>query len=265
MGAWAWWKRTVDSWAENHAADPKPWTLFKHAMRDYRQHVGLLMGIVLIVAIPVAVLSNFVVTPGSDTTLSAYVALAQLILNLAVIYTVIQLIKGKQPTIREAYYRGSAALVRLLLVSVMLILMLVFAVFGLFIIVTGAITSGGGFTGGELALLTVLGSLLAIPSVILITRSFWAIYIVIESDSWPVQAIRQSRAITKGRVVVILSRVAALVLFLILLMLIPMGIFLTLQAVTGWMIWSMFLQILASVVVLPLANFYLYRYYQRLK
>ncbi|HUC20995.1 MAG TPA: hypothetical protein VMR98_05915, partial [Candidatus Polarisedimenticolaceae bacterium] len=117
-------------------AKVSPWQLFKQALRDYRMHWSLLVGIILVVSLPIVVLSALkIVDTSSDTTASAYLGFAQLAMNTAIIYAIVQVMRGeKPPTIRQAYYKGSGAFLRLFLVSFLLVLMLMFLLLGVFIV-----------------------------------------------------------------------------------------------------------------------------------
>lgn len=257
-------KAILQGWAADHMGLPRPWTLFKRALKDYRENWLQLAKIIGIVAVPVAILSGTVATPTADTTSSAYLSFAQLAMNVAAVYTIIKMVNGKKVGVREAYYTGSSVLIRLMLLSVLLVLMLALATIGLFILGAGTAT-GSALPPFAVLLIVLLAVALAIPSVVMLVRSGWGIYILFESEKGPIEAIRESRKFTKGKVVVTLSRLVALGFFVLLLMLIPAGVLISLSYVTGWVIWTILLQILANLTILPISSFYLYRYYQRLK
>jgi len=254
----------MGGWREQHRTHQKPWALFKTSLRDYRANWMVILGTTLIVALPVAILSNFGVDAAGNTTASAYLAFVQLAMNVAVIYIVIKVVTGKPVTIREAYYEGSAMLVRLVLVSLLLVLMLLPLVVALVIVSAGVLAPGTALGGIEQVLLLLLALLIAIPSVILVARGVWALYVIFESQDGPIQATVRSRKITKGKVVIILGRFLALLGFLIGVLLIPAVVLLFLGNLTHWTVWSVILQVIITITVLPLANFYLYRYYREL-
>lgn len=256
--------RMMSGWREQHQAQQKPWALFKTSVRDYRANWKVMLGTTLIVALPVAILSNFGVDAAGDTTASAYLAFVQLAMNVAVIYIVTKVVAGKRVTIREAYYEGSAMLVRLVLVSLLLVVMLLPLVVALVIVSAGVLAPGTALGGVEQALLLLLALLIAIPSVILLARGVWALYVIFESKDGPIQATARSRKITKGNVLVILGRLLALLGFLVGILLIPAAVLLLLGSLTHWSVWSVILQVIITITVLPLANFYLYRYYREL-
>jgi len=260
----SWIGTMVSGWREQHRAHQKPWALFKTSLRDYRANWQVVLGATLIVALPVAILSNFGVDAAGDTTASAYLAFVQLAMNVAVIYIVTKVVTGKPVTIREAYYEGSAMLVRLVLVSLLLVLMLLPLVVALVIVSAGVLAPGAALGGAEQVLLLLLALLIAAPSIILLARGVWALYVIFEGKEGPIQATTRSRKITKGKVLVILGRCIALLVFLIGLLLVPAAVLLLLGSLTHWTAWSVILQVIITITVLPLANFYLYRYYREL-
>lgn len=261
---WTWWGNVVAHWAEENAALPKPWPVFKEALVDYRNNWKLLIGVVSIVAIPVAILSNTIVDPASDTTLAAYMAVAQLIMNAAVVYAVVTLNSGKSARIRDAYYEGSAGFVRLILLSLALLIMLLPLIVGVAILVTGVIAPGTGLNPVEVLLLVLLAVVIAIPSVVLIVRSIWAIYVIFETKQGPLEAIGASRQLTRGRRLPLLGRLIGVGLLLIPCLLPVVGILLGINYVLHWTVVNILLGILLSIFVLPVSNLYLYRMYKGL-
>lgn len=259
-------KATFGGWRQQHKhkTHQKPWSLFKTAIRDYRANWQVMLGATLIVALPVAILSNYGVDASGDTSSSAYLAFIQLAMNVAVVYIVTKVVAGKTVTIRQAYYEGSAMLVRLVLVSLLLVVMLLPLVLALVIISAGVLAPGAVLNGGEQILLIVLALLIAIPSLVLLTRGLWALYVIFEGPAGPIQAVAQSRRITKGKVMMAMGRLVALLGFLIAILLVPGAVLILLGSLTHWTLWAIILQVLITLTVLPLANFYLYRYYREL-
>ncbi len=245
-----------------------PWQLLKQSFRDYRQHWALLIGIMLIVSLPVALLAALgVVDTSTDTTTSAYVGFAQVAMNAAVIYAIVRIVHRVEilPTIRQSYYRGSAAIVRLFLVSVLLVSMLLFLLLGLFIVVTGVVAPDTPLQIGEQVLLSGLALAIAVPSLWLLPRSLWAIYLIFESGVGPAQAVKASWKLTVGRTWSSLGHLAALGIFLLLLLALPVICLVVLQASTRWPIWEPVLQLVATFIVVPVSNLYLYRYLRTLQ
>jgi hypothetical protein len=261
---WGWTKARFQGWGKHSKTHRSPWLLFKASLQDYRANWSLITGATLIVGLPVAILSSYNTNSSGDTTGSAYLAFMQLAMNVAVIYIAVKLVAGQRTTIRAAYYEGSAMLIRLVLVSVLLVLMMLPLVLGVIIIGIGVLAPTAGLNLPEQLLLTVLAILVATPSVILVTRGLWAVYRIFEGPEGPIQAVRYSRQLTKGSVLVSLGRLLALAGFLVVILLIPVVILVAAGDLTHWGAWGIVLQILITLTVLPLGNLYLYRYYLEL-
>lgn len=239
-----------------------PLGLLKQALHDYYRHRGLITGIILVVSLPLLVLQAYnVIDTNSDTTAAAYASFAQLVMNMAVIYASITIVSRQSlPRVRDAYYKGSAALVRLFLVSVMLVLMLLFLLLGLFIAAAGVLSPNASLQFGEQALLIGLAIIVSLPSFWLLPRSVFSIYMVFESEIGPLQAVQAAWKTTTRRTWRTLGYMAALGIFLLLLMALPLGIMFILQALTQWTVWASVLQLVATLIIIPVSNLYLYRY-----
>ena len=244
---------------------PGSWGLLKGALRHYKQHFWQLLGIVMLVSLPVALIGAFA-GAGGDTATSAYLTFAQLSMNAAITYAVIQILHHKAEVgIRRAYYDGSGALVRLILVWFMMVVMLIPALLGILVLQYGIIAPGTVLGAGEKALLIVLAGLLILPSIYLIIRSLWATFVIFETPDGPVQALGQSWGLSRKRVLATIGRIGALVIFLLLLLALPVIALTFLGQLTKLAIFGVILQVTAAAIVLPVANLYAYRLYQALK
>jgi hypothetical protein len=244
---------------------PGGWGLFKRSLSQYRASVGVILPLVLIVDIPVSLLTTYVVDPTADSSASAYITLAQVAMLAALLYAVVRLARGKAVTVRQAYYEGSALLVRLLLLSVLLLLMLIPLIIGGFILSTGVIAPDALLAPGEQALLILIAVLVSIPSLILFARGYWSVFVLAETDKGPIEAVRVSRRISKDKVWPTLGRLALLALLLVAVLIIPVGILGVAGSIFHLSILFVLLQILTAVIVLPITNFYLYFYYVELQ
>jgi hypothetical protein len=251
-------------WRLQHSAHEKPWKLFKRAIKDYRANWKSITAVVTIVALPVAILSTYTVDPASDTALSAYLAFAQVAMNTALIFMVVQRMNGKKSSIRQAYYAGSAMLVRLLLVSLLIVVMLIPLLIGVLILAIGVLDPNAPLTVGEQLLLVLLAVIIATPSIALTTRGLWAIFVIYETELGPIQAVSESRRLTKGKLIVSLGRLVALGLLLLATVLVPALVLVVLNSLTGSGIFVVLLQLTITLTVLPLGYLYLYRYYRGL-
>jgi hypothetical protein len=249
------------------------WRLFRKSLSEYRSHWRILVGVVAVVAVPVSLFTTYFVanttnasTSNTSSTSTAYITFAQLCMNAALIYTVIQLYRDKAVSMRRAYYVGSAPLVRLVLVAFLLVLSLLPMVLGLKIIEAGLPVPGEvQLAGGEMALLALVAFIVAIPSIFLIARTIWAIYVIFETDLGPIQAIKASWRMTRGHTWQAVGRLFALVCLLFLLVLVPLIVLYALGKLTGWRLFGAILQLALSLIVLPVSNLYMYGYYRELK
>jgi len=167
-------------------------------------------------------------------------------------------------TVRSAYYEGSAGLVRLILVSLILLFMLVPLMIGAAIFTTGVVVSGTSLSLGEQLLLVFLSLVIAIPGIVLIIRSLWGLYVVFETSKGPVEAVAQSRRLTRGRRLPLLGRLIALGIFLIVGLLPMLAVFGGLAYLTHLAIFTILLNVILGILVIPISNFYLYRIYRGL-
>lgn len=255
-----WWRAN-----DNGTKLPGTWRLYREAVIDYRDNWQLMAALISIVALPLAVIGNLVSSAGSYITTPAPLTFAQISLNVAVVYAVMALVRGKSITIREAYYRSSVVLVRLLLTAFWWTLMLLPVIAGIFIARAGLTTVGTVVPVGEELLILLLAVLVAIPGVVMIVRGGWALFVLFETQAGPIQAIRTSRRYTKNRVVALLGRLIGLALLLLVTLLVPVVMLEWLRLLSGWIIFSMLLEYVTTLIVIPLAGFYLYRLYRELR
>lgn len=260
-----WFKKSVINWRDQHQKHPKPWALFKQSLKGYQQHKRALALIILTVILPVALLANFAVDPGSDTTLSAYLTFAQLAMNVALVYAIVQLMSGRPVGIRESYYKGSAMLIRMILVALLLTVMLLPLLLGLLIFAYGVVAPGTALSVPEKTLMGLLALIISVPSIVMVTRGLWGLYAIFETDHGPWDAIKHSRLLTKGKVVITLGRLIALVFLLLLMLVVPVGLLALLANFTQNVFVLVLIQVIIALIVLPLSNLYLYQYYKGLK
>jgi hypothetical protein len=256
--------RTLVHWRSSHSSLPGVWQLFKQSLGAYRNDWRLYYIILLIVLVPTSLLSNYVVDPSSDSTLSAYITLANSIMNVALIWAVIQRYHQRKISPKQAYYKSSSALLRLLLFVILVGLMLIPLLIGV-IIFSLAITEPNELLSiFEKAMLVILAVIFALPSLTMLTRAVFGLYTLVETDQGPIEAIRTSRNAVRGRALAVFGRLAGLVLCLVLMLIIP--IVLLVVASTFWqsLLALTLLQIIIGLIALPLSNIYLYRLYREL-
>ena len=238
------------------------WKLWKQTFKAYRLHFWRYTGIILIIIVPSIILSAIA---AGDPTVAAYGALASLIMNAALIYAVITL--GSTPesnvSFRELYYASSSVLVRYIIVGVVLAAMLVPAALGLGLIGLG----GNGTAGpplGELLLLSLVGFIVALPSIYLLVRNGLAIITVYGGNRWPGEALRRSRQITAGRFWAVLARYLILLLGLLVVVLPGALAIIGMFLITRSELFLSLFQVLSVAIILPLLYIYLYKLHQSL-
>lgn len=241
------------------------WKLFKEAIKVYRGNWKLFVGIVLIVSLPASIASVYLIDPATDSSLSAYLTLAQLAMNAAVIYTIIKLSKKEPVSVKEAYYSGSSGFIRLVLTAFVLVLISLLLVFGLLILFIGLLVPETALALGEKLLIGLLALILLVPGFYLLARTVLGIFVVFDSDRGPLQAVAESWSLTAGKGWRSLGVLFFMMVFIFLLILVPAAILVILLNLTQVLFFQFLLQLIVGLTVLPISNLYLFNYYQGLK
>ncbi|TAK89586.1 hypothetical protein EPO04_00555 [Patescibacteria group bacterium] len=242
-----------------------PLQLAKASWQQGRQHLKLLLGISAVVGIPSTLASTYLVDPTADSSISAYIAFAQLAMNAALIYAAIQLAKSKKVTIRQAYYQGSTLLVRLVLFSFLMLLYAIPLMLGLLMLSFGVFAPGSTLTSVESLIIGGVALLITIPGLVLLVKGMWGAFVIGEGKAGPIEALIQSHRLTKGKVRKSLARLLALAAILAVSVAIPAGLLVALAALTGIQALSALVQFLVVVTVVPYSTLYLYKMYVELK
>jgi hypothetical protein len=237
--------------------------LFKHALIDFWRFKGSFVATTALVAAPLAILANLGLS--QDSTFSAYSSFASLIMNLALIWLVMALKSGQKPTMGQAYYKGTSTLVRFLLIVFSFFFMSIPFLLGALFYIQGVTGTTVAASGPEKMLLGVVWFILAIPSVLLLSKYLLSIFALVDKNLTPFAALSYSSRLVKGRTLRVLMRVVALAIISILIVaMMAMCIILfslkgalATVALTG-------VQLVSIVVLLPIINLYLYGLYQGL-
>ncbi|HVE80681.1 MAG TPA: hypothetical protein VNA68_00870 [Candidatus Dormibacteraeota bacterium] len=249
-------------------AAPEPLPGFRQLMRsalgDYRENWRLLTGIILLVTVPVAIVASLVADPTADTVLSAYLTIANVIMNAALLWAVVAK-NRKRATIKQAYYEGSSMLVRTILLGFVFFAIMLPLTLGLLIFNLGITEPSGLMTGAEKLMLGLLAIVLALPSLLLVSQAIFSIFIVSETKQGPIEALKSSRALVGGRLWQVMSRVLALAAVMLLIIALLSTALLGLSAIAGEAWPAIILQILLALAVLPPSTLYLHRLYRELK
>ena len=243
---------------------PKPqrrFDLLRTTGRDLRQNWRILVSVVAIVAVPIAILTT---VANGDATVATYASIATLIMNLALIWAVVQAKAGKPIRLKQAYFEGTVSFVRFVLMAMVLALQFIPFTIGIIIYVLGTSGATVTVTGPEQLLLGLLAIILALPTVFWLTRYAFSPYALVEDDLEPIAALRRSKAVTAGNFWLVLRQLFVLMALLIIIVIIPSLI----TAVTGgvggtWLVGV--LQLLVTLILLPFLNLYLYNLYASLK
>ncbi len=241
------------------------WILFKEAIKTYKANWKLFVSIVLIVSLPASIASVYMIDPATDSSLSAYLTLAQLAMNAAVIYAIVKLNSKKAVSVKDAYYNGSAGFIRLVLTAFVLVLISLLLVFGLLILFIGLLVPETALALGEKFLIGLLSLILLLPGLYLLARTIFSIFNIFDSDNGPLQAVAESWRLTAGKGWKSLGALFFMMVFIFLLILVPAAILVVLLNLTQVLFFQLVLQVLVSLTVLPLTNLYLFNYYQGLK
>lgn len=236
-------------------------SLMADVWRDIKAHWRGLLWAVAIVMVPASLLSS-TSTASDDSSLSAYIAIATLVMNGALIWTALQIVAGESWSTRKAYFQGVAT-VRLMLLTFLLVLALLPAGLGLVFYV--AAVSGATIALGEHLLVGLLALLLALPSILLLTRMSLAPYVLhVEPELGPWQATARSRELTSGRFWLLLGKILQLGLVTALIVA-PLAVlfgFLGSLLQNEWPL--IVLQIVAAIATVPLVHLYMARLHTEL-
>lgn len=240
---------------------PSSWQLFKDSLTGYRRHYRRYLLIVGLIMVPTQLI-GLSPTLSADAVISSYTTFASLFMTLALIWAIINF-QGKPMKLRQAYYDGSGAVLRFVLVAATLGLLLIPAALGASIYTLGQSPSGSAFT--EQLLLAVLGLVLAFPSFYWLVRFGLALYRVVGSSDWPVASLRYARELTLGRFWAVAGRAVLLLVWVLLLMVIPTIVCVGLAIATRQAIFLNLLQLLAGLIILPFVHLYGYRLFRVLE
>ncbi len=206
-------------------------------------------------------------TAGPFTTIGAFLLVASLVMNVAIVWAVVQKERtGVIPRPSEAYYDGSVAFVRFVLVMLALLVLAIPATIGLvfYAMAQSAFQTTGASIGEEF----LIGFVCFLPGLL---SAWWfarfglAITAVVASDLRPMAALRYARRLTLGRFWIVVRRYLGLFATLLLLA-IPVAL---ITALLGFLkltpLAVLFFQLCTTFIALPLTNIYLLNLYRALE
>ena len=188
------------------------------------------------------------------TTLLQYVLF--MVASLALIWLLRKLQALKKVTIRDAYYQGTAGIVPVILVSVILIFCFIPAALGSTLVSTAMQASSAMV---EIIVITAVSGILLLGSLWLFAMFWPAFYIASLPQTRPIQALRSARVLTKKRRFSILRK------FIVLGLLLAFGIFIVLLPVALLLpVATPYVAYILLFVAFAFMQVYLYQLYRSL-
>lgn len=229
--------------------------LSANTLKVVRQYALPLFGIVLVAALPAAILK--ITTDASDPIIGAYLSLLAVLMNLALLYAAKNAIANKAVTLKAAYYIGTAYLVKTGLISLVLILQLI----PLMLAISVALGLAPGDTLASIGEKILLGSLsivLAIPTIYLLPRYFWALFLIQDPKLTPVLALRASRKLVEKRFLAVAGRLVFGVVVTLVVLAIPEVVGLIAEPTQKNQVLLALLEVGVNLITLPCAFVYGY-------
>lgn len=199
-------------------------------------------------------------TASASETASAYQGFLLLIVSLALVWVFRQLLADRKAKlrIRDSFYQGMYPLVPVILVLFVISLQLIPAVIGGLLYAT-VISNGIAITTPEVVGWLIVFLVTVIISLLLITPSILALFIVSLPNMTPVKALQSARKLVKFRRWAVLRKLLFLpLLILALLCAIILPIILVVPVLAQWVFFAL------GMLVLPAALAYVYTLYREL-
>lgn len=166
---------------------------------------------------------------------SVYQSMLLVIVSLATIWGLRQVTSGKNPRVRDTFYKGLYPLVPLVLVLLVIGLQLIPMAIGGWLY-SAVVVGGIAGTIAEKILWILLVFLLVVLSLYMVSSSLFALYIVALPDMTPMRALRSARQLALHRRWTILRKILFLPFSLLILSgLIMLPIIVLLPALAAWM------------------------------
>ena len=212
----------------------------------------------------VAAIINIIINLGlSSEAAGLYQSIWFVIISCAVIWTIRHLEDRQvKVTLARAYYTGTAPTLRFFLTLILVALATLPFSIGAFIYsVVSAVISGSTII--EQILAGMLWLALGLASLLLLARTAFSLLIVTLPEIRPIQSLKISWQLVRGKANVIVGRLAVASFYLGLIsILVIVGIsYLPLSEAIG----NSIVSLLGTVFVLPLAYIYLFKLYQAVK
>ena len=223
------------------------WKRLRDSIFFWRNGIGPLSGVVAVMALPLSLQG---LSSGGEA--SAYTSLASLFMGLAVVWSVGRLRREQTVSIKSAYYEGTAPIIKYMLV------LLVLALQALpFLAAASAYSLGlaGAASLAEKLVLGALGLLLALPTLYWLPR--YALAILWVHETQPLAALRASKQLVDGKYWLVLANLLLFTLVCVAALILPTILLAMAYQATGQEIYMIILQLLSTLVLMPLGIIFL--------
>ncbi len=195
---------------------------------------------------------------GSSQTAGAYQLFLDLIVSLAIIWSLRQVMAGHNISVKDAYYRGMYPLIPFVLVLIVIGIQLIPLLIGSLLYST-VINNGIAIAFIEKFIFILIFAVLALTSLYLISSSLFALYIVTLPDMTPIKALKSARKLVRYRRWTVLRKILALpVILVIVAAIIMLPIILIITPVAQWVFF------LLTMFALVAVHSYMYILYREL-
>ncbi len=165
-----------------------------------------------------AVVVNFILRIGGGEAMVFYQSIWFVLALSALVWAVRHAgDKRTSPTVRKAYYNGTAPFLKLILVIFVLSLVTIPFSVGAFLYSAVGLVTAASNSWWEQAIGIGLWSVFAAASLVLLVRLIFAILVVSLPEVWPVQALRMSWALSKGKTGALAARVLLIIFYTVVL------------------------------------------------
>ncbi len=237
--------------------------LIKAAIKDFWLNRGKIIGAIAVIALPLTLLS-IVPDIAADSGFKAYNSFLNFITISGLIWLISQIKNNHSPTIGEVYYVGTGSLVKFMLLGFVFFMMaLPFLLGNLFYVqgLQGTLEP----SNPEKLLLGIVWAVLSLPSIWLLTRFILAVYALIDQNLTPFAALRSANRLVKGKMLKVFGRLITLFAFNVLILsVLAFGATFAATAVPVALALQVLIQLISILVLLPIANFYLFKLYRSL-
>jgi hypothetical protein len=235
-----------------------PIRLIRASLGDFVSNWRAYAVILAVVAVPFNILALLQFSSTDIQMLSSYSALATVVMNVALIWAIIESEKGGEPTLARAYYTGVGQIVSYILTTALLVLMLVPLALGLTLF-TSVTAPDVGTTTPEILLVGGLALVIALPSLYLVVRFGFALLLVMTDNLRPFAALRRAWQLTRRNFWRVTGRLLLLIIFLLVLSIPAAAITVGVSLLKQENLAIALFQIMSTLTILPIAYLYALR------